>query len=83
MATKVAVRVAKVTVLATMVIFASALPGRADPGVTGSVEFARPIGDTYNERTTDGDAYRSRSVFERCSHAVTSPDGSTIDAMCT
>ena len=30
---------------------------RADPGFSGALELARPIGDTYNERTTDGDAY--------------------------
>ena len=30
---------------------------RADPGFSGALELARPIGDAYSERTTDGDAY--------------------------
>ena len=54
---------------AAIAICASVLPGRADPGVTVSMEFARPIGDTYNERTTDGDAYPEslgvRALFAR------------------
>ncbi len=38
-------------------MFASTAVCSADPGVSGSLELSRPIGDAYNERTTDGDAY--------------------------
>ncbi len=35
----------------------TAAPALADPAISGTVEVSRPIGDVYDERTTDGDAY--------------------------
>jgi hypothetical protein len=43
--------------ISALATFASAEACRADPFLSGSLELSRPIGDAYDERTTDGDGY--------------------------
>ena len=40
-----------------LALFGATAPARADPAISGTVEVSRPVGDVYDERTTDGDAY--------------------------
>ncbi|MEA2786704.1 MAG: hypothetical protein QOF71_2808 [Candidatus Eremiobacteraeota bacterium] len=65
-----------VAAIAALAAFAcGALPCRAEPPAAASLELIRPLGDTYNERSTDGDAYPQslgiRLLLARRDYAVT------------
>jgi hypothetical protein len=46
-----------VAAVAALTAAACAAPCRAEPAAQASLELIRPLGDTYNERATDGGAY--------------------------
>jgi len=60
--------------LVAVALLTCAAPCGAEPANETSVELIRPIGDVYNERTTDGDAYGSslaaRAAFVRGEYSL-------------
>src|SRR6202163_2016272 len=64
-----------VAVAALAAVAVSTTPCRGDPLSTASFELIRPLGDTYNERATDGNAYPQslgvRVLLARADYALT------------
>jgi hypothetical protein len=62
-------------VAALVAVAVTTTPCRGDPLSTASFELIRPLGDTYNERATDGNAYPQslgvRVLLARADYALT------------